>query len=177
MKGAPDQSSDVKIHITLWMHRHSDITWESWHLKSPATQLFVHQHVKVNIEENTKALHHLLFMKGILWWQVDSPHKGPGIMWKPISCYNITIFASLNSLAIWPPNGSQNPCQFSNMYIKFDWCRSRKCFWDYEVAFHCSAREQLEKVIAFVPLVTLPVWIPTTKFCILRYWITWENSC
>ena len=55
----------------------SDITWLSWHLKSPATQLFIWQLVQVNIRGNMKELHFLPFVRRIHWRQVDSPYKGP----------------------------------------------------------------------------------------------------
>ena len=64
---------------------HNDVTWLTWHLKSPATWLFVQQLVPANIKENIEARHYWPFMRGIhqspvdfpSWWLMDSPHKGP----------------------------------------------------------------------------------------------------
>ena len=37
-----------------------------------------------------KAPHHWPFVKGIHWWPVDSPHKGP-VMWKVFSYHDINM--------------------------------------------------------------------------------------
>ena len=58
---------------------YNDITWVSWYVKSLAYQLFVQQFVKADLKEKINALHYWSFVRGIHWWPVDSPHKGPVI--------------------------------------------------------------------------------------------------
>ena len=48
----------------------------SWCFKSPATRPFIQPLIQANNKGNTKALCHWLFVRGIHWWPVDSPHKG-----------------------------------------------------------------------------------------------------
>ena len=57
--------------------RYSDVTWPSWILKSPATQLFIQQSVYADIKESIKALHYRPFVRGFRQWLVGFPHKGP----------------------------------------------------------------------------------------------------
>ena len=44
-----------------WLFHNSDVTWASWHLKSPATQLFVQQIVLANMNESINTQHYWLF--------------------------------------------------------------------------------------------------------------------
>ena len=44
---------------------YSDITWASWRLKSPATQLFVQPLVFFDVNQNIKALSEWPFVQGI----------------------------------------------------------------------------------------------------------------
>ena len=44
------------------IEHYSDITWVSWLLKSPETQLFIHQLVQTYNKENIKSLHYLSFV-------------------------------------------------------------------------------------------------------------------
>ena len=70
-------NNDKDITFVIGWH-YSDVTWASWCLGSPATQVFVQQFVRANIKETPK-----LRNTGHLWKEptgrppVDSPHKGP----------------------------------------------------------------------------------------------------
>ena len=48
--------------------------WGRRHLKSP---LFTQPFFQAQIKENIKASRHWLFVRGIHWWPVNSPHKEP----------------------------------------------------------------------------------------------------
>ena len=51
-----------------------DITWVSWHHRSPETQMFVQQLVKAQNKENIKAPFYQPFVRGTLRWFEHSPH-------------------------------------------------------------------------------------------------------
>ena len=65
----------IEAQTSKSQKHYSDVTWSSWYLKTPATELFVEQLVQGNIKRNIKD--HWTFVRGILQWLVDSPHKGP----------------------------------------------------------------------------------------------------
>ena len=70
---------------------YNGITWVSSCLKLLVTQLFVHQHVQVNNKEKKdQVLHYWLFVRGIQWWLVDSPHQGLE-MQKILPCCDVTM--------------------------------------------------------------------------------------
>ena len=50
---------------------YNDITWVSWHLKSPAIWLFVQQSVQTNNKDNIKLPFYWSFACGIHWSLVD----------------------------------------------------------------------------------------------------------
>ena len=77
------------IFPIVWLH-FSAITWASWRLKSPASQLFVQRFVQANIKSNIKAPHHWPFAKGIHQLPVDSLPKGP-IMRKAFLFDDVTM--------------------------------------------------------------------------------------
>ena len=60
---------------------YSDVKWAPEHLSAPYSWLFV--------QADFKRKHHWLFVWGIHWSPVDSPHKRPG-MRKVISFYDVT---------------------------------------------------------------------------------------
>ena len=79
---------------TLWESRnamcphYSDIRWELLHLQPLATWLLAQQLVQANNKEVMLAPHYWPFVRGIHWWPVDSPHKGP-VMWKALPCHDV----------------------------------------------------------------------------------------
>ena len=77
---------------TVWsrdktFNHDSDVSWVWWHIKSLATYMFTHQLVQDIIKESIRAQHYCP-LRGIQWWLVDSPHKGP-VMWKMHPIYDI----------------------------------------------------------------------------------------
>ena len=51
------------VVLDPWRHNHySHLTWASWHLKSPATWLFVQKFIQVDLKENTRDLHDWSFV-------------------------------------------------------------------------------------------------------------------
>ena len=83
-------TTDVFIPFDTSNHNilhYSEVTWASWHVKSPATPLFVQSFVRLYFREDTKAQHFLPFVSGIQWL-VDSPHKGP-VTWETFPCHDI----------------------------------------------------------------------------------------
>ena len=77
------------IHVLERCHM-SDVTWASWHLKSPATRQLVQHLVQANMKGNIKGLHHWSFVRRIHLSSVDSPHKGP-VMQKVLPCHDIRL--------------------------------------------------------------------------------------
>ena len=83
--------------------RYIAVAWAFRHVKSRATQLFVKQIVPANniedittynnIEDIYIASHYWLFVRGILQWQVDSPHKG--LVMQMFPCHDV-IMAWMN---------------------------------------------------------------------------------
>ena len=61
-------------------NRHPHITmrsqWARLRIKSPASRLFTHAFIPVQIKENIKAPSHWP-LRGIHRWPMNSPHKGP----------------------------------------------------------------------------------------------------
>ena len=61
--------------LTAYRATICDITWALQHLKSPEHRLFVQQ----------QSFTILAYFRGNHQWPVDSPHKGPPVMWKACS--------------------------------------------------------------------------------------------
>ena len=100
----------LKIHITVWFYNQVvtfcqiptietphlasyaryGVLFVCWNLKSPVTQLFFQWLFGADNKENIKAVHHLPFLRGICWWRVDSPHKGP-MMQEALPCRDIIM--------------------------------------------------------------------------------------
>ena len=94
----------VMVSIALFIVNCSDVIWPSWYLKSLAILLFV-QFVQANNKYNIKAPYYWPFGRGILWWQVDSPHKRPVLRktfpWMMLYDDDISIVDSYNTWALW----------------------------------------------------------------------------
>ena len=86
---------------------YSEVTQVSWHLRSPATQLFVWQLVLANNTENIKSLmsqirnpqqRNLLWVPGqIHWWPVNSVHK----MLVILKVYPLSWIHSISPDRLW----------------------------------------------------------------------------
>ena len=71
---------------------YNDVKWPSWHLQLPVNKVFVQPFFGTYNKGISKFCVNgpLLgestddFMRGIHWWPVDSPHKGP-VTWKMVS--------------------------------------------------------------------------------------------
>ena len=60
------EKSIVMYKSSNW-HHYGNVTWASWHLKLPVTQLFIQQVVQAKINKNVKSLHYWPFVRGIYW--------------------------------------------------------------------------------------------------------------
>ena len=86
----PDCNVKLQESDTIKFRHYSDVTWTSWHLKSPtprqlSLRLSAKKTLKLRITgplwgEST----------GHRWWPVDSPYKGP-VMNKALPCYDVII--------------------------------------------------------------------------------------
>ena len=98
----------MRYHDSIASCHFIDMVWASWHLKSLATRLHVHQLVHVIDKENTKALFYRSVMREVHLWPMDTPQKRPD-MWKAIPRHDVTMAIPCWSLRshfyrsnIWP---------------------------------------------------------------------------
>ena len=57
------------ITMTSW--------WARWRFKSPASRLFTQSFLQGADQRKHQNSASMAFVRGIHWWQVNSPHKGP----------------------------------------------------------------------------------------------------
>ena len=84
-------------NVELWNKHFCDATRVSWHLKSPATQLFVHQYVQPN---KTNKINALLFWPFVRWfhrWLVDSSHRVPVMQ----NCFHVMTSSSCVAMKLY----------------------------------------------------------------------------
>ena len=72
--------------------------WARSRLKSPASRMVDQPFVQAQIKENIKDPRHGLFVRGIHWWPVESPIKGP-VTWKMFP-FDDVIMASQEYLSM-----------------------------------------------------------------------------
>ena len=70
----------VQVPVCIYVTSHER------HLLPYFRSLAAWQLVEANNELNIKALFYWPFVRGIQWWPVDSPHKGP-MIWKAFPCH------------------------------------------------------------------------------------------
>ena len=74
----------LNLRLNEWLSKQ----WWGWWFETPSCPLWRHynkSHAVADFscfhKKNIKFLHHWPFMKGIIHWPMESPHKGP-LMWK-----------------------------------------------------------------------------------------------
>ena len=67
----------------MWQHVSYEMVitmtseWAQWHLKSPASRMFIQLFVQGEDQRKHQSSALLDFVRGINQWPVNSPHKGP----------------------------------------------------------------------------------------------------
>ena len=72
LRGSPTRDNPkIACHITMTSQ------WAWWPLKSPASRLFTQLFIQGIDQRKHQSSASLAFVRGIRWWPVNSPHKGP----------------------------------------------------------------------------------------------------
>ena len=149
----------------------TDIKWVPLHPKPLAYCLFVHQPVQASIKDNIKYLHHHWpFVKGIHWWQVDSPTKASTeLIWNVFPCLDVIFnlfwlivilrFSYDNALRYMPQDLSDDK---STLVQVMAWC--------YQASSHYLNQCWPRSMSPYG--VTKPQWVnssPLSAACMLQW--------
>ena len=124
------------------MIQYSDVIWASWHVKLPATGLFIQQRAQSKIKENIIVPKYWPCVRGIHQWPVDSILKGASNVEKvsmsstlreiysPIMGYFCPSYLSMSLLVL-----CQNRVTYENQQKRNKiWQASKKCL--SKTSFH-----------------------------------------